>query len=366
MKEVMKPLAGVANPLGVCRKNVKVGGLQVTVGGKVYYFDQRAVLFTDLVPDNTNPRYGLLVKNGGVTDEQMLLKLKSEKRHKPLREAIRFNKGLIEPIYVRELPNGKKKVLEGNRRLAALDDLQADDKDHDYFKYVPAYVIPAEMSDEVWLTYLDILHKQGKLHWGGHSDAIYYRLMLQAGIPIEDIAANAGRKMADVKTALKTCDMVDEYEAFSKGVDDNPEDKYAQLYQIATKNFAKTKKGRKTAYRLVMNGEVKSAKEIRKLTEIDRDDPATFSKLAAGEITLAQAVGKAEEFDEVGGSVKRFKSLTKTITEKFLESKKTLVKNQAAFNAARTLYKVLDGLIVAANDELEDGAALALVAAEDE
>lgn len=351
MKE-LKPLAGVTGPLGVSRKNQKVGDMQTTVGGKSFVFEQRAVLFSDLKPDTTNPRYAMLVKDGAVTVEKMLSKLRSEVQHKFIRDSILHNKGLIDPIYVREGQDGKKTVMEGNRRWAALTDLNEDDKDG-LFKYVSAYIIPADMTNADWLKYLGILHEHGKLRWPGYSGAVYAKNMLQAGIPLEEIAADIGSTVSNVKRSIKTSDMVDEYAAYAKDNDEQPQNQYARLYEVAPMKLADTKKGRKAAYHVLMTGQASSAKEIRILRDIHRDDPASFAKLAAGEITLVEASGKAGEKDEVGGSAKRYKQMRTGIEAKYAKYKKTLIKNEEARKEYDLLLKVMIALGEAVKVELE-------------
>jgi hypothetical protein len=258
------------------------------VSGKPYTFEQRTVPFSDLVPDTSNPRYAMYVSDGPVSDEEMLNKLRAESQHKYLVGSIRENEGLIEPVYVREEAGGKRRVYEGNRRWAALHDL--NEEDATAFGRVPVYVIPSDMGNEAWLKYLGILHDQGKTPWGGYSRAVYIRSMQNSGISVNEIAAFTGRSKADVTRAIATTGLVEEYAEYAKNKEQKPEEKYAQLWEIATMGMTKTKIGKKAAFHCILTGQVKSAKDIRHLRDLHRDEPTLIPKIAAGQTTLSHAM----------------------------------------------------------------------------
>jgi hypothetical protein len=174
------------------------------------------------------------VSVGPVSDEEMLNKLRAESQHKYLVGSIRENEGLIEPVYVREEAGGKRRVYEGNRRWAALHDL--NEEDATAFGRVPVYVIPSDMGNEAWLKYLGILHDQGKTPWGGYSRAVYIRSMQNSGISVNEIAAFTGRSKADVTRAIATTGLVEEYAEYAKNkglVERNRENKALMLAAAA-------------------------------------------------------------------------------------------------------------------------------------
>jgi hypothetical protein len=329
------------------------------VSGKPYTFEQRTVPFSDLVPDTSNPRYAMYVSDGPVSDEEMLNKLRAESQHKYLVGSIRENEGLIEPVYVREEAGGKRRVYEGNRRWAALHDL--NEEDATAFGRVPVYVIPSDMGNEAWLKYLGILHDQGKTPWGGYSRAVYIRSMQNSGISVNEIAAFTGRSKADVTRAIATTGLVEEYAEYAKNKEQKPEEKYAQLWEIATMGMTKTKIGKKAAFHCILTGQVKSAKDIRHLRDLHRDEPTLIPKIAAGQTTLSHAMALANNNDTVGGSDKRFKSVRTTLTSKYEETKRAMVNKPSVFKEAVMLHKLLDSLISTVKMEMEDSTPTSVV-----
>ena len=87
-------------------------------------------------------------------------------------------KGILEAIYVKEeLLNGVASfvVVEGNRRTAVVQELQAKHPENPNFAYIPAKVLPSQTTPEQEAILMASCHVAGKIKWDAHEKAEPYR-----------------------------------------------------------------------------------------------------------------------------------------------------------------------------------------------
>src|SRR5713101_7767837 len=115
-----------------------------------------------------NPRvYSVVRANGKQPTQEEIQQQLSELEHvKELREDIKRNGGLLEPLIVR---GGSFEVLEGNSRLAAYRQLA--DKDPIKWGMVKCTLLPADVKDSLIFALLGQFHIKGKKDWAPYEQA---------------------------------------------------------------------------------------------------------------------------------------------------------------------------------------------------
>lgn len=81
-------------------------------------------------------------------------------------------KGILEAIYVKQLPDGQGwVVVEGNRRTAVMQELQGKHPDNPNYAYIPAKVLPEQTTAEQQAVLMASYHVAGKIKWDAHEKA---------------------------------------------------------------------------------------------------------------------------------------------------------------------------------------------------
>ena len=115
-----------------------------------------------------NPRVFSVVRANGKqpTQEEIQQQLSELEHVKELREDIKRNGGLIEPLIVR---GGSFEVLEGNSRLASYRQLA--EKDPIKWGMVKCTVLPYDVQDSLVFALLGQFHIKGKKDWAPYEQA---------------------------------------------------------------------------------------------------------------------------------------------------------------------------------------------------
>ena len=185
-------------------------------------------------------------------------------RIKQLKESIKSNGGLIEPVFVRD---GDMVVLEGNSRLAAYRLLNKQDP----IKWAKLKVtlLPADIPDSAVFTLLGQFHIIGRKDWNPYEQAGYlYRTINDSNKPIEILATELGITTSYIKK------LIDVYEYMIEH-DDNHPSKWS-YYEEMLKN-----RGIKKAFDEVpgledkivsdiKNNNIRMAIDIRKLGDVSK------------------------------------------------------------------------------------------------
>ncbi len=126
---------------------------------------------------------------------------------KQLKESIKANGGLIDPLIVRD---GDYIVLEGNSRLAAYRLLCKNDPIK--WANVKCILLPSDIDDAAIFTLLGQYHIIGRKDWNPYEQAGYlYRMVKSSNQPIEFIARELGitefaaKKAVEVYTYMLDC-----------------------------------------------------------------------------------------------------------------------------------------------------------------
>lgn len=213
-----------------------------------------------------NPRvYSVLnIGDEKPSQEQIEEVMCKDDRIKQLKESIKSNGGLIEPIFVRD---GDMVVLEGNSRLAAYRLLNKQDPIK--WAKIKVTLLPADIPDSAVFTLLGQFHIIGRKDWNPYEQAGYlYRTINDSNKPIEILATELGITTSYIKK------LIDVYEYMIEH-DDNHPSKWS-YYEEMLKN-----RGIKKAFDEVpgledkivsdiKNNNIRMAIDIRKLGDVSK------------------------------------------------------------------------------------------------
>lgn len=118
-----------------------------------------------------------------------------------LRESIRTNRGIIQPIIVNEMPPGTYTVIEGNTRVAIYKELEEDDEGN--WITIPA-VVYQDLGDEQIDAIRLQAHLIGPRAWDPYSKAKYLHfLRTQEHMPYGKLVDYCGGRASEVKQLIQ-------------------------------------------------------------------------------------------------------------------------------------------------------------------
>lgn len=167
----------------------------ITIGNNEILAEEKELRQADLFFYSKNPRIYTILKDLGDSPSQIDIenKMRSRDHVKTLKESIKANGGLLEPIIV-----CKNIVLEGNSRLAAYRILASEDPVR--WGKIKCNVLPDDTNDDVITSLLGTLHIIGKTPWSPFEQAGFLVRRIQTSRkPIDAIAKELGIKKSDIK-----------------------------------------------------------------------------------------------------------------------------------------------------------------------
>lgn len=140
-------------------------------------------------PDNPRVYSVLQVSDESKPEQAKIQELMCSMEHvKQLKESIKSNGGLIDPVIVRD---GDFVVLEGNSRLAAYRLLANIDPIQ--WGMIKCILLPSDIDDSLIFQLLGQYHIIGRKDWSPFEQAGYlYRRRKESKMPIEQMAADLG------------------------------------------------------------------------------------------------------------------------------------------------------------------------------
>lgn len=235
------------------------------------------------------------------TQEEIEEHMCSLDRIKELKESIKENGGLINPLIVRE---GDWAVLEGNSRLAAYRLLAKTDPIR--WGKVKCTVLPADIDDSTISTLLGVYHIVGTKDWSPYEQAGFlYRRKQATKFPIEIIAKEVGIAKGVAERYIK----VYEYMISHNDLDPAQWSYYEELLKngaIMTE-IKKDPELETLIVNQIQSGEIETAADIRKIGKIakakTKKSKKVFDRYKKGEVTLYNAY---EEVEDDGGFDKAY------------------------------------------------------------
>jgi len=127
-----------------------------------------------------------------------------------LRESIRTNGGIIQPIVVNKLENGKQIVIEGNTRVAIYSEFKNDGVVGDW-SMIPAIVYRELEQDRIDAIRLQA-HLVGPRAWDAYSKAQYLHFLhTNANMPFDRLVDYCGGKRKDVERYIAAYSVMEEH-----------------------------------------------------------------------------------------------------------------------------------------------------------
>lgn len=177
---------------------------------------RKLIPITMLELDDQNPRFfhlRFLYDRKSLTQKEILAEISKDHEIKFLIRTIREN-GVQEPIWVKQLGNGKYRVIEGNRRTYVLNSLCSEGlapPEGIRYDVVEANVVD-ENTPDVALLVLKISLQTGKKTWKAFNEAAAtYELSRTHGLANSDIANVSMISVRKVKLRINNIELFQEY-----------------------------------------------------------------------------------------------------------------------------------------------------------
>ncbi len=178
---------------------------------------QENIPIDNIVLDPTNPRIRWCFDEQLPDADKIKLAIKSDTSEKDsatayrvLRKSIEVNKGIINPITINQLPDGKMIAIEGNTRVQIYLDLLKDTKE-DQWKKIPAFVYKDLNQKDIDAIRLGA-HIVGYREWDAYSKARYlFDLSTKQSMTSQDISSLCGGKEAEINKSIEAYRDMEEY-----------------------------------------------------------------------------------------------------------------------------------------------------------
>jgi hypothetical protein len=252
-----------------------------------------------------NPRIYSIVRHDGKepTQDEIQERLLEMEYVKELKEDIKRNGGLIDPVIVRD---GTFEVLEGNSRLAAYRVLAKSDPIT--WGRMKCMVLPSSISDGLIFALLGQYHIKGKKDWAPYEQAGFlHRRCKEQKVDVETLAKEIGYSKKRVKHLIDTYQFMVDHEE-----NDTRKWSYYDEYLKSSKINRTRKKYPeldKTIVDLIRSEKIDKAVAIRdELPKICLGPGKNLKKFMDGKASFSRAFEVAEE---EGGDNRHLRKLIK-------------------------------------------------------
>lgn len=263
--------------------------------------------------DKNNPRIQQYLEMYGdeVTSDGIALALNgssgaSSTSYQTLKESIRVNKGIINPIIVNKYSDGRLVVIEGNTRLQIYKEFAVADPEGPWQKII-AILYENLPDSEIHAIRLQS-HLVGPRDWDPFSKAKYLNQLSNIDkLPMATIISFCGGKQAEIRKLIDAyTDMKQFYFPVAEEAETDPDprefSKFAELQNASIKQALIAHKYEKKDFaKWVVNGNIDTAQNVRKL-------PAILANSVAHEVFLKTNISEAEKY--VNTATKGNKSLS--------------------------------------------------------
>lgn len=315
----------------------------MNIGGCTYETKETELPQSKLRFYDKNPRvYSELVFDEGhmPSQEEIEKHMISSDRAKELKEKIKANNGLINPVIVRD---GDFSVLEGNTRLAAYRILLKSEPDNDNWKNMKCIILPSNISNDAINILLGAYHIKGTKDWDPYEQAGHlYRWRQSSKLPVASMAKQLGLSNATVEN------MINVY-TFMKDHDDLNKSNWS-YYEEYLKN-AGIKKIREEKPNLdivfvnqVISKTIPSAQYVRKLGEIGnkkgKEVKKVVNEISSGSMTIKEGYDLLAESGKFDDSVKKLEKFRTTISTDTFENQISELTGNAREDAIFNIKKI--------------------------
>ncbi|MCV0392524.1 MAG: ParB/RepB/Spo0J family partition protein [Nitrosopumilus sp.] len=208
--------------------------------------------------DLVNPRYNDQLTQTGKSkwDEDKIQKIIQDDL-KDIFMSIK-NQGVIDPIWVVQLPNSKYGVIEGSRRVVALRILSNDDRIKPpkgiSYDQILANIIPSNTPKND-IDAVKVLLQTGKKDWGPFNVAFIIDKLFREGLDSKEIAKMMSKTKGFVEREYRSFGLYKEYGDYLKNKKLNPDPRKYTYFQRASdavkKRFFSTRTGKREFFELI-------------------------------------------------------------------------------------------------------------------
>ena len=264
-----------------------------------------------------NPRVYSVLRSGGKEEpsqEEIQERLQSMEHVKELREHIKTNKGLTDPLIVKA---GSFEVLEGNSRLAAYRALVA--KDPLKWEMVKCTLLPANISETLVFALLGTYHVSGKKNWAPYEQAGFlYRRFHKHDVPIATLAKEIGMSSKEVSRLI-------EVYGFMVAKKENNLDRWSYYYEyLRSTKIGKARVQQPDLDSLIVekikSGEIAKAVDVRDQLPLICAAPKILTKFVNGTVNFAKAHDSAVLAGGDNVTLKQVKRFRELITRNEVEA----------------------------------------------
>ena len=272
--------------------------------------------------DINNPRIQQYLEMYGddITSDGIALALNgssgasSTSSYQTLKESIRVNGGIINPIIVNKYPDGRLVVIEGNTRLQIYKEFALADPEGPW-KEIIAIVYDDLPENEIHAIRLQT-HLVGPRDWDPFSKAKYLNQLSNIDkLPMATIISFCGGKKAEIEKLISAyTDMVTFYFPIAEAAEMDPDprefSKFSELQNTSIKQVLAVHKFDRTDFaKWVVNGNIDTAQNVRKL-------PAILANSVAREVFLKSTISEAEKY--INSSGKGAKNLSEATMDELV------------------------------------------------
>lgn len=272
--------------------------------------------------DINNPRIQQYLEMYGddITSDGIALALNgssgasSTSSYQTLKESIRVNGGIINPIIVNKFPDGRLVVIEGNTRLQIYKEFALADPEGPW-KEIIAIVYDDLPETEIHAIRLQT-HLVGPRDWDPFSKAKYLNQLSNIDkLPMATIISFCGGKKAEIEKLISAyTDMVTFYFPVAETTEMDPDprefSKFSELQNTSIKQALAVHKFDRTDFaKWVVNGNIDTAQNVRKL-------PAILANSVAREVFLKSTISEAEKY--INSSGKGAKNLSEATMDELV------------------------------------------------
>lgn len=255
---------------------------------------------TEVELDISNPRIQQYLEMYGdnITSDGIALALNgasgnSSSSYQTLKESIKVNKGIINPIIVNKRADGGKVVIEGNTRLQIYKEFAKSDPDGPWNEII-AIVYDQLPVNEIHAIRLQT-HLVGPRDWDPFSKAKYLNQLSNIDkLPMATIISFCGGKKTEIiKLIGAYTDMTQYYfpkaEEFEMDPDPREFSKFSELQNMSVQQALIVHGYSKEDFaKWVVNGNIDTAQNVRKL-------PAILANSVARDVFFKSTISEAEK-----------------------------------------------------------------------
>lgn len=247
----------------------------------------RDLIIEEVELDMNNPRIAKFIEmydKDTLNSEQLALALGSgvedsnQTNYSSLYNSIKTNRGIIHPIIVNHQLDGKYVVIEGNTRVQIYKEFKENNIDGNW-NTIPAIVYENLNDREIHAIRLQS-HLVGPREWDPYSKAKYlYYLSNEENLPMSQVIDFCGGKSSEVTKYINAYQDMEKYYRPQLNSDDEFDQrefsKFFELQNSSVKTALLANYTMEDYAKWVINGNVDTAINVRKLPQILRDEEAT-------------------------------------------------------------------------------------------